>query len=170
MKRETIFSPCRQWRYTCWREWGVGTLPVSQLGIRKKPESYVQFLCLNPSIADETIDDPTVRRCIDFAKRWGYGAFVMTNIFAWRDTDPEAMKKVAEPIGPDNDEWLVKIAREADLIIGGWGKHGKHLFRGVKVKQLITSIGKPIHCLEKNSDGSPKHPLYIAADKVPILL
>src|SRR5688572_21429898 len=125
-ERRTIFSPCRKYRYTLWREWDMHN------------PSYCQFIGLNPSTADEVQDDPTVRRCIDFAKRWGFGALCMTNAFAWRDTDPEEMKKVPFPIaetgdspafpyyGNKNDYWIGSVAREASLIVAAWGKDGAH--------------------------------------------
>lgn len=166
MNRETIFSGCRKYRYTLWREWGVGTLPMLELGNRKSPEAYCMFIGLNPSTADETNDDPTIRRCIDFAKRWGYGALCMTNIFAWRDTDPEKMKRELEPIGLYNDEWLTKVAAGAGVIVAAWGKHGAHMNRAEQVKKLIPNL----QCLKLNGDGSPQHPLYLKATLTPFPL
>ena len=120
---------------------------------------------LNPSTADETKDDPTIRRCIDFAKRWGFGALCMTNLFAWRDTKPENMKSAAEPIGCDNDRWLLHCAKGAGLVIAAWGKHGSHLGRASKVLTMLPTV----HCLRTNGDGSPAHPLYIPATTLPTL-
>src|SRR5690348_9819680 len=98
MTMETVFSQCRKYRYTLWRQWGdvrsgfaMELWPADRAD---KSRQYVQFIGLNPSTADETQDDPTVRRCIGFSKAWGYGALCMTNAFAWRDTDPEKMKRV----------------------------------------------------------------------------
>lgn len=119
---------------------------------------------LNPSTADETQDDPTIRRCIDFAKRWGFGSLCMTNLFAWRDTDPSEMKKALGPIGPENDHWLSEVAQQAGMILAAWGKDGSHLNRA----QLVTEALPPMHCLRLNQDGSPGHPLYIPADTSPI--
>src|SRR4051794_22888220 len=92
--RTTIFSDCRKYRYVLWRDWT--DLLIGDQG-------YAQFICLNPSTADEVQNDPTIRRCIQFAKDFGCSALCMTNLFAWRDTDPKAMMKVPEPVGPDND-------------------------------------------------------------------
>src|SRR5690242_6108456 len=111
MKRETIFSDCRAYRYTLWREWDIFD------------KNYVMFVGLNPSTADERVDDPTIRRCIDFAKRWGYGALCMTNLFAYRATDPRVMKAFPYPVGPENDKWLVRCAREAGVVVAAWGNH-----------------------------------------------
>ena len=83
--RHAVFSPCRTYRYALSRVWAAD-----------KP--YALFIGLNPSTADETLDDPTIRRCIDFAKRWGYGGLVMANLFAYRATDPAVMKRAAEPV------------------------------------------------------------------------
>lgn len=156
MNRETIFSPCRKWRYTLWREWGTPGLPTD----------YVQFIGLNPSTADETTDDHTIRKCIQFAKDWGYGALCMTNLFAWRDTDPTRMKQAKEPIGPENDRWLKQIADGAGIIIAAWGNHGNHQYRSVKVKWLLES--SKLHCLRMTGKNQPEHPLYLPADLKPI--
>jgi len=88
----------------------------------------------------------------------------MTNIFAWRDTDPYKMRAVSEPIGKDNDEWLIKIAADAGLIIAAWGTHGTHLYRGSKVKKLIPNL----HCLRVTANGYPSHPLYLSQTLKPI--
>lgn len=172
-KNKTIFSDCRLYRYTLWRIWGVGSLPLIKLGDRKPDEAYVNFICLNPSTADETLDDPTVRRCIDYAKRWGYGALCVTNIFALRATDPEVMKAHAEPIGTSNIVVINQVAREADLVICAWGNHGMHLNRGEQVRRLLTKDGlsNKLHYLQLNhSSGEPAHPLYLKANLIPISL
>lgn len=165
MIRSTIFSHCRKYRYTLWREWDLDSVTGCSDDL-SHPYEFVQFIGLNPSTADEVQDDPTIRRCIAFAKAWGYGALCMTNIFAWRDTDPEKMKKVADPIGPDNDKWLQEIASQAGIVIAAWGKHGSHLYRGIKVKQMLPNL----HHLKLNSDGSPAHPLYLSAKLKPLML
>lgn len=159
MNRETIFSPDRLYRYTLWREW----LMVGGL----HDQRFVQFIGLNPSTADETNNDPTILKCIQYAKDWGFGAMCMTNIFAWRDTIPEKMKLAGDPVGPDNDRYLISIASEAGLIIAAWGKHGSHRGRGVFVKNMMSG---ELHCLAVNKNGSPKHPLYLKSDLRPILL
>lgn len=125
--------------------------------------TYAMFIGLNPSTADEVNNDPTVTRCINFSKAWGYGAFCMTNIFAYRATDPKVMKAQPEPVGPDNDKWLVEIAREAGIVIAAWGVHGEHLNRGKEVVDLLDEI----HCLGRTKKGYPKHPLYLAKTSIP---
>lgn len=159
IEHHTHFSPDRLYRYTLWRSWN--NHPLGELFAHPTPRRtrYVQFIGLNPSTADETRDDPTVRRCIDFAKRWGYEAMCMTNAFAWRATNPRVMMGQPRPIGDDNDRWLAAIARDADLIVAAWGKHGRHMGRDEEIWKLINGI----HCLAVNGDGTPQHPLYIPA-------
>lgn len=149
-RRRTVFSRCRRWRYTLWRTWDDG-LP------------YCQFIGLNPSTADEVQDDPTVRRCIRFARDWGYGALCMTNAFAYRATDPALMKAQPDPVGRDNDRWLAEIAAGAGLVVAAWGVHGTHLERD---RRLLDRLGT-LHCLGVTQAGHPRHPLYVRADTQP---
>jgi hypothetical protein len=117
---------------------------------------------LNPSTADDEQDDPTIRRCIAFAKREGMGALCMTNVYAWRSTDPAGLQVPANPVGVDNGRWLAACAKEAGLIVCAWGKHaGKRDVQSV-ASILATHNGR-VMCLGKNLDGSPKHPLYLPA-------
>lgn len=157
--KETIFSPCRKYRYTLWREWDEVPLWSAANG---RANHYVQFIGLNPSTADETQDDPTIRRCIGFAKAWGYGALCMTNLFAWRDTDPKAMKKAGDSVaGIDNQHHLLQCASNAGIVIAAWGRDGAHLNQDLNVRQYMDSINIPLHHPGLNSDGTPKHPLYL---------
>lgn len=158
IERTTIFSPCRLYRYTLWREW------LMEGGLHD--HRFVQFIGLNPSTADETLDDPTIRRCKQFAMDMGYNAMCMTNLFAWRDKSPAEMKKIPNPVGEDNDKHLLEIAGEASLIIAAWGTHGKHMYRALAVKRLIPKL----HCLRKTKDGHPEHPLYLPQTLRPIPL
>lgn len=174
MTRETVFSKCRRYRYTLWREWGdVRSMfaPDPHFDyLPGRPNQYIQFIGLNPSTADEKIDDPTVRRCINYAKRWGFGAMCMTNLFAWRATDLKEMKKVERPISAAEDEpygndfWLRTISSGASMVIAAWGKDGNHLGRGEEVAGKIECV---LHCLGVNKDGSPAHPLYLKNDAQP---
>lgn len=144
------FSPCRTWRYTLWRRWDDS-------------KSFAQFIGLNPSTADETQDDPTVRRCINFAKAWGFGGMCMTNLFGFRATDPRDMKRVADPVGPENDRWLREIAGSAGVVVAAWGCHGTHLSRDRKVLAFLPQVS----ILALTKDGHPKHPLYLPGDLRP---
>lgn len=148
-----LFSPCRKYRYTLWRIWDPG-------------KQYACFLGLNPSTADETTDDPTVRRCVDYSRRWDMGGLYMLNIFAYRLTDPENMKAVTDPVGPDNDRWLNEIASSAGIVIAAWGNHGDHMDRGREVLAMLSNV----YCLKLNSNGQPAHPLYLRKSLEPICL
>lgn len=143
VQKSATFSPCRRYRYTLCRSWGEGPA--------------VAFICLNPSTATETLDDPTVRRCIGFAKAWGYGTYWMLNLFAFRATDPRVMKAHAEPIGPNNDEVIRKIVSACDLVVAAWGVHGSHRGRDREVAGMVSGL----QCLGKAAGGQPKHPLYL---------
>src|SRR5581483_9586135 len=83
----------------------------------------VNFIMLNPSTADAETDDPTIRRCLGFAKAWGYGTLVVTNLFAYRATDPAELAKAGDPVGPDNDTRLWSEAQLSDLVVCAWGNH-----------------------------------------------
>lgn len=148
--RKTIFSKDRLYRYTLWREWDNELF--------NNYSGYVQFIGLNPSTADETNNDPTIIRCIGFAKLWGCAAICMTNIFAWRDTLPENMRLASDPIGVENNKHLIEVSIGAKFIVAAWGNHGDFLNRGNEVKEILN--GKLL-CLGKTANGSPRHPLYL---------
>lgn len=134
-----------------------------------KAHNYLMVIGLNPSTADETKDDPTIRRCIDFAKRWGYGALCMTNLFAWRDTKPENMRLAADPVGVMNDSHLALTSDGAGIVLAAWGKHGAFKKRDDRVLRIMRELHRPVYCLRRNQDGSPQHPLYVPAETKPIL-
>lgn len=150
-----FFSTCRTWRYALWRRWG------------KRSGRFVAFIGLNPSTADETINDPTVTRCINYAKRWGFDGMYMLNMFAYRATDPNDMKAATDPVGPRHDEWLRVYANRCALVVAAWGTHGIYLNRNRTVISLFRREGIDLHCLGRTKDGHPKHPLYLRADLVP---
>lgn len=149
------FSEFRTYRYVLWRTWDV----------LLHPDQVLMFIGLNPSTADESADDPTIRRCIRFAKDWGYGGLFMMNAYAFRATDPRDMKASLDPIGPGNDEALRFRASQVGMIIAAWGVHCSP----GRAKVVCEAIGRPIHCLGKTKDGCPKHPLYLRADTKPEL-
>ena len=122
---------------------------------------------LNPSTATEVQNDPTVERCERRARALGFGAFQVTNIFAWRDTDPRAMRAAADPIGPENDAAILAGADWADRVIAAWGTHGAHMARGPSVEALLRGRGHALHHLGLSKQGHPKHPLYIAYARQP---
>ncbi|WP_102109168.1 DUF1643 domain-containing protein [Oceaniglobus roseus] len=149
-----VYSPCERYRYTLTRVWDP---------------SGPRLLCvmLNPSTATEVQNDPTVERCERRARVLGYGAFRVCNIFAWRDTDPKAMRAAADPVGPGNDAALIESADWADAILCAWGTHGAHLSRGPAVEALLRATGKPLTHLGLSKAGHPKHPLYIGYAEQP---
>jgi hypothetical protein len=164
MTYQTTFSTDRVHRYTLWREW------VSVF-TNEDDFHFVNFICLNPSTATETKDDPTMRKCIKFAKAWGYDAMCVTNIFAFRSTDPEGMKAAADPIGPDNDYFLENVASDADLVVAAWSQHATFMGRGRDVQKMLASLMKPIHYLRMGTgkDPQPWHPLYLPDSTKPQL-
>ncbi len=153
-QRTANISPCQKYRYTLTIVWD-DTLPLAG------------FIGLNPSTADEFKDDNTIRKCKTFAKSWGCGGIIMLNLFAYRSTDPEAMKKVDDPDG----EWNIDDLADVLLACNGpwvacWGTHGSHMERGAKIAkwfaegQFLIPPGQ-LKCFGLNKDGSPKHPLYL---------
>ena len=147
------FSSCRTYRYSLWRFW-------------EKETRYVAFVGLNPSTADEHKDDPTVRRCINYAKDWGYGGLIMLNLFAHRSTDPKKLYSVNHPVGPENDFHLRSASSKAGITIAAWGNHGDYVNRANTVIKILT---KP-HYLKLTNAGCPGHPLYLKKDLKPTLL
>ncbi len=119
---------------------------------------------LNPSKATEFANDPTVERCERRAHRLGYGAMRVCNIFAWRETHPDRLKKARHPIGPLNDAALTEAAEWADHVLCAWGVHGNHRGQGQRVAALLAGSSTPLFALGQTSAGHPRHPLYVAYD------
>jgi hypothetical protein len=126
---------------------------------------YAMFIGLNPSTANETEDDPTIRRCISFAKSWGYDGLCMTNLFAFRATLPAVMLAEPDPVGQDNDQHLLAMAAKAGVVIAAWGTPGVHMGRADAVKAMVPNL----HYLRLTKAGHPGHPLYLPGDLVPKL-
>jgi hypothetical protein len=148
------FSEDRRYRYTLFRRWEKG--PV------------VAFIGLNPSTADETADDPTIRRCTDFSERWLCGGMVMLNIFAFRATDPEEMMLAGDPVGPYNDVNILAALSSCKMAICCWGNHGTHLHRASQMKKLLSDLFIPIKQLGPlTNEGQPRHPLYLHRETQP---
>ena len=147
INRNATFSSCRTYRYSLSRIWD-------------KKKKFALFIGLNPSTADEKVDDPTIRRCVNYAKNWGYGGFLMVNLFAYRTTLPSKLKKVKYPIGKNNDKYIVKLSKKADITIAAWGNNGKLYSRDKQVLILVPNL----MCLKINKSGQPAHPLYLKKD------
>lgn len=148
LMRTAVFSPCRTWRYQLFRQWSWW-LPLAT------------FICLNCSTADETQDDPTVRRCIRYAYDWGYGGLIMTNLFAFRATDPRVMKATPDPVGPKNDWYLKSGAIQSEIVVAAWGNHGGYRGRSQEVVEFLRQMEVNLMCLGITKTGEPKHPLYL---------
>ena len=119
---------------------------------------------MNPSIADETIDDPTITRCINYAKAWGYGTLLMTNLFAFRSTYPKDIYLVDDPIGNENDNYILECVAQSDLVVACWGNNGMYMNRENIIKELVPNL----YCLKRNKNGTPHHPLRLPRNIRPI--
>lgn len=142
------YSDCEKFRYALTRIW-------DPKGTR------INFLMLNPSTATEVQNDPTVERCERRARALGHGAFRVTNIFAFRATDPKVMRAAPDPIGPENDAAILDAATWADAVVCAWGTHGAHMDRGRHVEGLLRGADLNLLHLGLSKAGHPKHPLYI---------
>ena len=147
VNKNATFSDCRKYRYALSRTWNG----------KKKT---ILFIGLNPSTADEKIDDPTIRRCINYAQNWGYGSLLMVNLFAYRATMPSELKNVKNPIGNDNDLHIIELSKKADIAVAAWGNEGTLLNRDKEVKKILPNL----MCLKINKSGQPSHPLYQKKD------
>ncbi len=149
------FSPDRAYRYGLWRVWD-------------EARPRVGFVMLNPSTADETKLDPTLRRVLGFAQAWGFGGFEVANIFALRSTDPKALYGAEDPVGPENDAQLDAFAARCAKVVAGWGVHGRLLWRGDAVQRRFANAGRPLHVLKLSQGGHPMHPLYLPGALTPV--
>ena len=144
MKSSALFSECRTYRYALWRVWDESL-------------DSIVFIGLNPSTADESHNDPTISRCINFARKWGYGGLCMANLFAYRATQPRIMMLADDPIGPENDQILFDLVSKAHVVIAAWGNHGSFMGRSEQISKSIHNL----KCLGINKSGEPSHPLYL---------
>lgn len=145
-----IFDITATYRYSLWRVWSAAS-------------PRVVFVMLNPSTADAQYNDPTIRRCIDFASSWGFGSVEVVNLFAYRATHPMQLRQVDDPIGADNNLFLVQALRRAACIVAAWGTHGTFLSRDREVLELLKQA-HTCYCFGLTKNGHPKHPLYVRGD------
>lgn len=149
MTTGATFSPCQQYRYRLWRQWD-------------KSRPSVVFCMLNPSTADDVVNDPTIERCQRRAVQWGYGHMDVVNLFALRSTDPANLYTHADPFGPDNLDHILAAVEKAAVLVCGWGQHGKlHNADSRVLTHLRTTCAGKAHALRINKDGTPAHPLYL---------
>ena len=150
-----VFPPDQRYRHMLWRIWNK-QLPL------------LNFILLNPSTADAEKDDPTVYRCGQRARHLGFGGLLVTNLFAFRSTDPGRLYEVEDPVGPDNDYAIHAEARRSKMVICGWGKHGKFMGRDTFVCDQLRLEKIFPRALHTNSDGTPEHPLYQPYSRMPM--
>jgi len=144
-----VFSPCEGFRYLLWRVWNPD-------------RPFWSFGMLNPSTADHLQLDPTVTRCQTRATAGGAGGLIVWNLFAWRATDPAAMKRQGDPVGPFNDEAIRLAVAASALNIAAWGSHGVHREREHRVRVMLGAAKVPLHALAFTATGLPRHPLYLS--------
>lgn len=179
-------SACGRYRYRLWREWRLwpepakwhwwteedGTPVVDGAGKQLGEPLSCIFIMLNPSTADGAEDDPTIRRCVGYARRWGYDRIDVLNLFAHRATDPRALlalNDADDPVGPDNKRAFERVlysGRPVGPIICAWGAHGAHL--GQDETALGWLVEHERFALGLTKDGHPKHPLYLKSDAAPV--
>ncbi len=146
-------SECGKYRYSLSRIWDDS-----------KP--WLCWIMLNPSTADADVDDPTIRRCMGFAKQWGHGGIRVVNLFAFRSPYPNALHDADDPIGPMNNDAIIEATFQTRTICA-WGTNGSIMQRNLEVLDLLKAV--KLECLAKTKYGHPQHPLYVKADVVPIL-
>ena len=144
------FSPCRRYRYTLRRRWLLGS-------------GSILWVLLNPSKAGVLVSDPTVTRLIDFSQIFGYRQMTLLNIFALRSTDPKELRKVDDPIGPENDAWIERVVMSEDhqRVVVAWGSHGRLYGRGNDVFRCLQ-LHANVYGFRLTKNGNPQHPLYVA--------
>lgn len=185
INKGAIISACGNYRYRLWREWRLHPRPAQwrmwtdddgapvldgagqQLG---EPLSCV-FVMLNPSTADGDQDDPTIRRCVAYAKAWGYDRMEVVNLFAWRSTEPRTVLSMTgektDPVGPDNRLHVRRAIGDAGIVVCAWGAHGGHIDQDETMLGWIEEDGGEPHALRVTKDGFPAHPLYLPSDLRP---
>jgi len=151
------FSSDRVYRYTLRRRWED----------RTERHLSIVWLMFNPSTADEVENDPTIRKCIGFSRRWGYEKLVILNLYAVRNSDPRVLRFVDDPVGPENDEWIRKSLTEASEVVCAWGcaQHMPTIDARIKdVLKIVAESGRRMVCLGYRKDHHPRHPLMVSYD------
>ena len=147
---EAFYSPCEAYRYGLSRRWSEA--------------APVLFVMLNPSTATELANDPTIHRCETRARAMGAGGVRIANLFGFRATRPEDLKRAEDPVGPDNDALLLDWHTDAQMTVAAWGVHGAHLGRAAR---LAAQMG-PLWHLGLTQAGHPRHPLYVPYRTAPL--
>lgn len=149
------FSACGTYRYRLWRIWDTD-----------KP--LLLWIMLNPSTADDKQLDPTCARCQKWAQTWGYGGFMVANVFALRSTDPKGLYRINDPVGSENDQAIRDMVAMADKVIVAWGNHAEYKGRFTEVLQMLDEMGVEPECLVVTQEGQPGHPLYLKEELAPV--
>jgi len=149
-----VFDPSGFYRYKLWRRWS-------------DHDPIVTFVMLNPSTADAITDDPTIRRCMGLARRWGFGTLIVVNLFGMRTTDPRELRNAEQPVGPLNDDHVSAAVGDADRVVAAWGNWGSLRGRAAEVMNLVPA-GIAVDCLGLTACGAPRHPLYVRNDIDPV--
>ncbi len=146
-KSEALYSDCGAYRYRLSRSWGPG--------------ARLACVMLNPSTATELRNDPTIARCEGRARRGGFGGVDILNLFAFRATRPQELRKAADPVGAGNEAELLRAVESAGRILCGWGVHGGFRGEGERMHGLLQATGLPLFHLGLTKHGHPRHPLYV---------
>lgn len=158
MVKEAVISDCGKYRYTLYREWAED--PIFD-GVR-----VLNFVMLNPSTADGLQDDPTVRKCIGFAKFNNFNAIRVVNLFAYRSTDPkglftEYLSDWGDPVGPQNDSYVRELPSE-ETVVAAWGStFANQSWVQQRVRKTIELLNRKLYCLRKTKEGHPGHPVMM---------
>lgn len=130
----------------------------------------VCWIMLNPSTADDAIDDHTVRKCVTFSDRWGFGSLIVVNLFAFRATDPADLRRVDDPVGHLNDAAILAAAIAADRVVCAWGNHGVYRDRAAYVTNLLAWTARlPLFSVgQVSKQGQPKHPGRLPLSLTPV--
>ncbi len=151
IKSDAIFSEDNIHRYALIHEWELD-----------RPS--LMIISLNPSAEDGELNNPTIRRCIGFAKRWGFGRLFITNLFSFKTSSPKDLFNSENPIGNKNDYWLKKLSKKVDKVVLAYGNHGKFKNRHEEILKIIHDP----YCIKKSKTGMPMHPLYLKYTEEPI--
>lgn len=155
--RSAVISDDGLYRYRLDRWWG----PESEgAGSTRLP-----FIMLNPSTADANMDDPTIRRCMGFARREGFDGITVVNLGAGRATNPDDWTAMEDPEGPENLAYLYDVAEMAGHIVAAWGAHPHAVNLGAFVLRVLRDAAIPVLCLGTTKSGAPRHPLYVKGDQ-----
>lgn len=150
-----VLSPCGLFRYALRRELGI---------LAPERRGSVLWVMLNPSTADASQDDPTIRRCLRFSRDWGYGSMAVANLYAFRSPKPWALRYAPDHDEAENDAWIKRLSAEAGIVVAAWGANAER----ARARTVLELLARPVDCLGLTRNGHPRHPLYIPAATCPM--